>query len=152
VTSIEGLAQKYVLTAPGEGWYSRTDLAAKKDNKLADRWIVRPDKGAQILVIAEDAPGAIIDLEKYVDAIAANVKTGMSGEVISREPSKSQPKIGRILHAKATINGAQFEYLYGLFADGPHAVQIVAFSTAQSFDKVEADFRKAIESFKMPGS
>ena len=81
-----------------------------------------------------------------------NIKTGLSGEVISREPTKSQPKIGRILHAKATVDGTSYEYLYGVFADGPHAFQVVAFSTAQSFGKVEADFRKAIESFKLPGS
>jgi len=152
VTRVEGVAQKYVITAPGEGWFLRTDQAAKKDNALADRWIVRPELGAYILVIAEEAPGTVIDIETYADAIATNIKTGLSGEVISREPSKSQPKIGRILHAKATVDGTQFEYLYGLFADGPRAFQVVAFSTAASFDKVEADFRKSIESFKLPGS
>lgn len=152
VTRVEGVAQKYVLTAPGEGWFLRTDQAAKKDNVLADRWISRPEKGAYILVIAEDAPGSVIDIEKYADAITTNIKTGLSGDVISREPTKSQPKIGRILHAKATVDGVPYEYLYGLFADGPHAFQVVAFSSAQSFDKVEADFRKAIESFKLPDS
>ncbi len=152
VTSVEGIGQKYVLTAPGEGWFLRTDQAAKKDNSLADRWIALPDKGAHILVIAEDAPGAVIDIEKFADAIATNIKTGLSGDVISREPVKSQPKIGRILHAKATVEGTPYEYLYGVFADGPHAFQVVAFSTARSFSKVEADFRKTIESFKLPGS
>lgn len=152
VTRVEGLAQKYVLTAPGQGWFLRTDQAAKKDNTLADRWIVLPEKDAHILVIAESVPAGDIDIEKYTDVIVTSIKAAPSSDVISREPSKSQPKIGRILHVKATVNGSQFEYLYGLFADGPRAFQVVAFATAQSFDKVEADFRKTIESFKLPGS
>lgn len=152
VTRVEGVAQKYVITAPGEDWFLRTADAAKKDNALADRWLTLPAKGAHILVIAENVPGAVLDIEKYADAITENVKTGLSGEVTSREPSKSQPKISRILHVKATVDGTAYEYLYGLFADGPRAFQVVAFSTAQSFDKIEPEFRKTIESFKMPGS
>ncbi|MBK9264350.1 MAG: hypothetical protein IPM54_31680 [Polyangiaceae bacterium] len=152
VTRVDGAAQKYVLTPPGEGWFLRTAQAAKQDNELADRWIVRPDKGAHILVIAEEAPGAVIDPDKYADAIADNIKTNLRGEVLSRSASTSQPKTGRILHAKATVEGAQFEYLYGLFAEGPRAFQVIAFSHAESFGKLEADFQKAIEAFKMPGS
>jgi|GEM_PF-3233236 len=150
VTRIDGIAQKYVLTSPGEGWFLRTDQATKKDNTLADRWIVRPDKGGHILVIAEQIPGAVIDLEKYTDAIADNIKKGLGGEVIARTESKSHPKIGRILHARATVQGAPFEYLYGLFAEGPRAFQVISFSHAESFGKLEADFRKTIEEFKMP--
>jgi hypothetical protein len=152
VTRVDGVSQKYVLTPPGEGWFLRTARAAKKDNELADRWIVRPDKAAHILVVAEEAPGAVIDPDKYADAIAGNIKKNLDGEVISRMPSTSQPKIGRILRAKAMVQGAQFEYVYGLFADGPRAFQVIGFCHAESFAKLEADFLKTIEAFKMPGS
>lgn len=152
VTRVQGVAQAYVITAPSDGWYLRLDAAAKKDNSLADRWIMRPDKGAAILVIAEEVPNAKIDIEKYTDAIVDNIKTGMAGEVISRESSTAQPKVARILHAKATIDGQNFEYLYGLFAEGSRAFQIVAFSEARAFAGLEADFRKTIEGFKLPGS
>lgn len=149
---VEGLAQKYVLTAPSDGWYVRTDQAAKKDNPLADRWIVRPDKAAHILVIGELAPGAVIDIEKYADAISTNIKTGLSGEIISREPVKSQEQNGRIVRANAVVDGTRFEYVYGVFSDGPRAFQIVAFAPSAGFSKVEPDLKKAIETFKMPAN
>ncbi len=150
VTRVDGVVQKYVLTPAGEPWYLRRDDAAKKDNELADRWILRPDLSASILVVAEDAPGAVIDPDKYADAIMENVKKNPTSVVVSRESSKSQPNIGRILHTKSTVEGTQFEYLYGLFADGPHAFQVIAFSQAETFGKLEADFRQTIESFKLP--
>lgn len=149
---IEGIAQKYSVTAPGEGWFLRRDAITKKDNPLADRWLVRPEKDQHILIIAEEAPGAVIDVDKYADAITENIKKGGTGELLSREPSKSQPKIGRILHAKVMVQDQSLEYLYGLFAEGSRAFQVVAFASAATFGKSEADFRKAIESFKLPGS
>ncbi len=150
VTRVEGIQQKYVLTAPSEGWYLRRDEIAKKDNSLADRWIVRPDLVAAILVVAENVPNAVIDIDKYTDAVVESIKGGDSSEVLSREPLATQPKIGRVVHAKATADGQKFEYLYGVFADGPRAFQIVAFADARDFAKSEADFRKAIEGFQLP--
>lgn len=97
-------------------------------------------------------PGGVIEVDKYADAITENIKKGGTGELISREPSKSQPKIGRILHAKVMVQDQSLEYLYGLFAEGSRAFQVVAFASAATFGKSEADFRKAIESFKLPGS
>lgn len=152
VTNINGIAQKYSLAAPGDGWFLRRDDVAKKDNPLADRWLVRPEKDQHILIIAEEAPGAVIDIDKYADAITDNIKKGGTGQLLSREPSKTQPKIGRILHAKLMVQDQSLEYMYGLFAEGSRAFQVVAFASEANFGKCEADFRKAIDSFKMPGS
>ncbi|HMY18304.1 MAG TPA: hypothetical protein PKA58_18390, partial [Polyangium sp.] len=152
VTGVDGILQKYSLAAPGEGWFLRRDDMAKKDNPLADRWLVRPEKDQHIIIIAEEAPGAVIDIDKYADAITENVKKGGTGRLLSREPSKSQPKIGRILHARVMVQDQSLEYLYGLFAEGSRAFQVVAFASEENFGKSEADFRQAIESFKMPGS
>lgn len=151
VTRVEGVAQKYVLTPPGEGWYLRTAEAAKQDNPLADRWIVRPDKRVHLLVVTEEVPEGVIDIEKYADAISNDVKTNSSGEVTSREPVKSQEQNGRILRAKMNVEGMQFGYLYGLFADGSRAYQIVAFAPIEVFSKIEPDLQKVVETFKLPG-
>ena len=150
VTRVEGVAQKYELAAPSGVWYLRRAEVAKRDNSLADRWIMRPDLAASILVIAEEVPGAQIDIEKYADAIVENIAKQEGSKVTLREASTAQPKIGRILRARATVGTHEYEYLYGLFADGPRAFQVVSFSDARNFARVEADFRKAIESFKLP--
>jgi len=150
VTRVEGIAQKYAITAPSVGWFLRKDEAAKKDNPLSDRWMVRPDKDAHLFVLAESAPGAVIDLERYTDAVSVVVTDKLKGTILSREPSKTQPKVGRILHAKAEVNEMKLEYYYGLFADGDRAFQVIAFTREGTFASLKDDFMKAIEGFELP--
>lgn len=152
VKEIRGSTIAYALTAPSDGWYLRTDEAAKKDNSLTDRWLIRPDKSANILVIVEEIPGAVVDIDKLADAVTSNIKTGLAGEVMSREPIKSREKNGRILRVKATVEATEFEYIYGLYADGPRAFQVVTFAPTSDFGKVQADLQKAIETFKLPSN
>lgn len=150
VSHVEGRAQKYEITAPGTGWYLRKDEFARKNNKLVDRWLVRPDKGAHIVIMAEQVPGAAIDIEKYADTIAKGIQTKLGATISSREHSRSAPKTSIVIGAKATVNGLQMEYLYGLFAEGDHAFQVVAGASEDTFDELKSDFLKVIETFKMP--
>jgi hypothetical protein len=150
VTRTEGVAQKYVLLTPGEHWYLRKSEATKKYNAAVDRWIIRPDKDACIFVIVEEVPDGVIDLDKYTDAVVAAIEAETSSLLISREAVKSRPDRGRILRAKATVDGARVDYLYGLFAEGSHAYQVVALARNGTFAELEADFRRTIEQFELP--
>ncbi len=147
---VKGLSQPYALTAPSELWHLRREAAAKKDNPLTDRWLVRPDEDAHILVIAESAPGAVVDVDLYADAIANNIETNVHGTIESREPIKTNPSFGRVLHVKATTNGLPLEYYYGVFARGEHGFQVIAFAHQEIFPLLSDDFMKVLETFEMP--
>ncbi|MDI1444808.1 hypothetical protein [Polyangium sp. 6x1] len=147
---LKGVAADYTLTPPSEVWALRKPEAAKKDNPLADRWLVRPDKDAHIFVVAEHAPGAVVDLEKYVDAVASSVLDRMHGTIDAREPLRTDPKNARLLHVRADTEEMKLEYYYGLFARGDRAFQVIAFARAEVFPSVKDELLKAIEAFEMP--
>lgn len=147
---VKGLSQPYAITAPSELWHLRQDEAAKKANRLADRWLMRPDEDAHIVVIAEFVPNAVVDVDRYADAIAKNIETHQHGTIESREPLETNPKFGRVLHVKVTHDGLPLEYYFGLFARGERAFQVIAFADQETFPRLSGDFMKAIETFEMP--
>ncbi|MRG90555.1 hypothetical protein [Polyangium spumosum] len=147
---LTGVSTNYTLLPPSERWALRKDEAAKKDNPLADRWIVRPDKDAHVFVVAEHAPGAVVDLEKYTDAVASTIKERMGGTIESREPLRTDPKNARLLHARADTEGMKLVYYYGLFARGDRGFQVIAFARAEVFPSVKDELEKVIETFEMP--
>ena len=53
---IEGLGFEYYLKVPNEQWFLRSEEATKRENPVADRWLVRPDRDAHFIVIAERFP------------------------------------------------------------------------------------------------
>jgi hypothetical protein len=145
-----GISANYSLTPPGPLWVLRKDEAAKKDNALADRWMVRPDKDAHVFVVAEHAPGAVVDLEKYADAVAASIVDRMKGTLQSREPLRTDPTNARLLRIHADTESMKLDYYYGLFARGDRAFQVVAFARSEVFESVKEELLKAIETFEMP--
>lgn len=147
---LTGVATNYTLTPPSDAWALRKSEAAKKDNPLADRWIVRPDKDAHVFVVAEHAPGAVVDLERYVDAVADSILERMHGTIESREPLRTDPKNARLLRVRADTDGMKLEYYYGLFARGDRAFQVIAFARTEVFPSVKDELLKSIETFEMP--
>ncbi|MDI1433853.1 hypothetical protein [Polyangium sorediatum] len=147
---VTGVSTNYTLTPPSDAWALRKAEAAQKDNPLADRWIVRPDKDAHVFVVAEHAPGAVVDLEKYVDAVASSILERMHGTITSREPLRTDPKNARLLLVHAETEGMKLEYAYGLFARGDRAFQVIAFARTEVFASVKDELLEAIETFEMP--
>lgn len=150
VHKVVGQAQPYELTAPDDNYFLRTDEAAKGTNPLADRWLVRPDVDAHIMIIAERVEGADLQPDHYARAVAEAVTANPGATLVSSEVLKSQPKVGRILHVKATTQGLPIEYYYGCFARGEQAFQVVAFTSQEDFPALAESFRKAIDSFVLP--
>jgi len=147
---LEGVSTNYTLSPAGPLWALRKDEAAKKDNPLADRWLVRPDKDAHVFVVAEHAPGAVVDLEKYVDAVADSIKERMQGTIESREPLRTDPKNARLLRVHADSGGMKLDYYYGLFARGDRGFQVIAFARTEVFQSVKDELLKTVETFEMP--
>lgn len=150
VSKVVGRLQPYELTAPDGNYFLRTQEAAQKDNPLADRWLVRPDLDAHILIIAERVEGADLSPEHYARAVAEAAASNHRLELLSSEVLPSRPNEGRLLHGKANVNGLAIEYFFGCFARGEQAFQVITFASQDQFPALATSFRKAIDSFVLP--
>jgi hypothetical protein len=151
VSVVTGNASHYRVKTPSSRWYLRTEKAAKKNNALSDRWLTRPDLDAHVLIIAEQEPGKQLSVDLLADAVVENAKrVSVDFEVVSRESMKSNPKKGRIIHTRSTVDNLALENLNGVIAVYEHGYQIIAFAPRVSFPKVEAELRSIIESFELP--
>jgi hypothetical protein len=148
---VTGLATGYSLTLPNDKWHLRKADAAKKDNPIVDRWLVRPDTDAHILVIVEDVPGANLSVDAYADAILDGAKAASKNlTVLQRDPLPGHAEDGRLLHTTSTIQALELEYYYALIVDHDHAYQIVVFTQRSTFPGLAAELRQIIASFKLP--
>jgi hypothetical protein len=149
VRAVEGVACPYRLTASGERWYLRKAEAARKDNALADRWIVWPEKDAHVLVIAERLDAGIeVDMDRFAEVVLGNARKGSPDlKVLGRDPL---PNGGARLHTQATVNGIAIESYYGLYAREPWIFQVVAFSGRRQFSSVESELQAVVASFEAP--
>ena len=150
ISQVEGVATRYRITAPGNQWLLRDDAAAKKDNALADRWIVRPGDDAHVIVIVEhlgEASG--LTLEDLERAVQENLKSG--GRQVAFHESEA-------LHGK--VAGRQFRYSmrdksfavegrYAVFLDGEHAFQVMGFAPKGHSRTIAVELQQIVESFEI---
>ncbi len=149
VQTVEGEACPYHLTAGGDHWYLRKAEAARKDNALADRWIVWPERDAHVLVIAEHLDASIeVDMDRFAEVVLGNARKGSPDlKVLGRDPL---PNGGVRLHTQATVNGIAIESYYGLYTHEHWIFQVVAFSGRRQFSSVESELETVVASFEAP--
>lgn len=149
IDSVEGASCPYRLTTAGGRWHLRKAEAARKENALADRWIVWPEKDAHVLVIAERVePGLSVDMERFAEVILGNARQASTDlKVVARDPL---PGGGTRLHTRATIEGIPIESYYGLYAREPWIFQVVAFTSQRHFPSVEGELEAIVASFEGP--
>ncbi|MDI1444807.1 hypothetical protein [Polyangium sp. 6x1] len=151
VDVVEGVAAKYRLKAPGARWFLRKDEAVKKDSSLADRWLVRPDKDAHVLVIIEDLQGKDVDVDAYTDAAVELIEKELKGTVKSRMPVLTHPENGRVLRVSREEQGEhEIESYYGLFTQAGRGFTVIASATSERFPSAAPDLVRLIESFELP--
>jgi hypothetical protein len=149
---VTGVSYGYTIQAPG-AWHLRKAELAKKDNELVDRWLVRPDKDAHVLIIAEHAPGAVLPIDGYADEVLRGAKESSTSFTLdAREPLPAHPKSGLLLRVHATINTMDLVYRYGLVTAGDRGFQIIGFAQSSAFPSVEAEIMKIIASFSLPAT
>lgn len=148
---VVGLSSAYRLRAPSAAWLLRKPEAAKKDNPLADRWLMRPELDVHAIVIAEDVPGSAVPVDALVQVVIDNARgAAQRFDVLSTEPSERYPEDGRRVRAKARLNGLELDFLYGVFTSYGHGYQVVAFAPSQTFAEVEPELRAIVDSFTLP--
>jgi len=149
VDTVEGEACPWRVTVGGQRWYLRKAEVAKRENPLADRWLVWPAKDAHVIVIAERLdPGLVVDMEKFVDVVLENASAEVTDlQLAGREALHDG---GTLVHATGTVDGLPVDYYYGLFASEPWIFQVVAFASRQQFPSVQGELRSIIDSFETP--
>lgn len=150
-SEVLGVSYGYTVQMPNDKWHMRTAEAIKRDNPTADRWIVRPDMDAHILIVAEHEPGLIISIDAYADAVLDMAKTGTKNvKVIDRKPWRAAPESGILMRTTSTNSGVDFEHCYGLVSIGDRAFQVIGFVASNHAEQVRGDILQIVESFKLP--
>ncbi|MDI1479040.1 hypothetical protein [Polyangium sp. y55x31] len=150
VDVVEGVAAKYRLKAPSARWFLRKDAAAKKDNPQADRWLVRPDKGAHVFIMVEDLQGKDVGVDTYADAAVKLIEEKLKGTVESRLPVLTHPENGRLLRLSMEQGKSEIETYYGVFTQPGRAFQVIASAPSERFASVAPELVRLIESFELP--
>lgn len=148
-----GVASPYAITAPSDRWHLRKPGPAQADNPDVDRWLARPDTNAHIAVIVEDEDedGLPVDLAEYAEVIRESLQEDMPGAVIGPpRPLAGHARDGRTIHVEGLEDGHPIVLDIGLFVAGRRAFQVVGTAFKPFYPKVEADLRRAIESFEPP--
>lgn len=150
---VAGRDAPYDLSLPNKSWYLRKQAAVARDNPIADRWLVRPDKDAHVIVIAEQVPDKMIPIDAYTDAIITNLKSDATNVTLhARGPWPTFGDRGRLVHAAATKNGMNIEWRYALVTMYGRAYYIVGFAGREVMPSVDAEIRAIFDSFRLPDS
>jgi hypothetical protein len=151
VSEVAGAQVRYRLTAPGKSWYLRTTAAAHKDNPLADRWLVRPDRDAHVMVIAETLPtGSVATMDRFRQTVVGNMsKAGKNFTVVDEAPLVTALEAGHLVHAKSELDGQPVEWLIGLYIQHPYIIQVLAFGNGRAFSDVEPEMRRIVTSLDL---
>jgi len=146
-TEVSGVALDWRLSLPVGRWHLRRPQSARKDNPLADRWLVRPDQDAHLVVIAERLAG--VSLDSVSRAVVSNARAAATDlKVLDQEPLGA----GRLIHTQATVHGLRLEYYYGVFVDGASAYQVIGFAEQGKFASVAPEMKQILASFAPAGS
>jgi hypothetical protein len=152
-TELAGVTSDYRLRVPSNRWSLRTAAAARRDNPLADRWLVRPDLDAHVVVVDEQEPGAYIPPDAYADGITDNLRKAASTFTLtSRAPLRQYPVEGRLLVARSRVDGLDLDYRVATIGGYGRAYQVVAFAPSRTIAAAEADILAILESFTLPAA
>jgi hypothetical protein len=143
---VTGQLRPYKLTLPNADWLLRKDEFAKGDNELADRWVIRPDVDAHVMVVVEELDdGGYLDVNAYQNAVIENIKaTSQNFKLIHDSPAMN----GIVFKSESTIQGMQVNHLIRLYVDKGVAVQVTGFAPVAAFPAQEGDIRAILDSFR----
>ena len=151
VGRLVGVAFPYSVDAPSDRWHLRKADVVRKENPLIDRWMVRYDRDAHLFVVAEHAPGAVLPIEAYADAVLQNLRERSKDlNVVAREPMAWDPQHTRLMRLSTTVESKQIEYWFAVVVAPERGFQIAGFAARTLFPAVDQELRQAVESFRLP--
>jgi hypothetical protein len=150
-TVVTGVAVPYQLSCPQGPWYLRKPANAHADNPLADRWLVRPDRDAHVIVIAEQlGPGQSIQMARLKEVVLQNArKAAADFETLEETQIPGAIPQALLLHSRGTAKGIPMEMYHGLFISEPYLIQVIAFAQTRTFRDLEPELREIITSLSL---
>jgi hypothetical protein len=148
VRLLEGTSVAYRMEFP-PGWYLRRTSVARKDNPAADRWVVRPDADASVVVIVERRPDTTpVDMDRFEAAVTGAAARHSDNFVILDEAFVSSN--ARLVHARSRVEGVDIESIYGLFHRDACLIRVLAFCRKAAFVRLKDELWRIVRSFDLP--
>jgi hypothetical protein len=148
VRLLEGTSVAYRMEFP-PGWYLRRGSMARKDNSRADRWVVRPDADAEVVVVVERRPDTTpVDMDRFEAAVTGTAAKHSNNFLILDEAFPSSE--ARLVHTRSRVEGVDIESIYGLFHRDACLIQVLAFSRKAAFVRLKAELWRIVRSFDLP--
>ncbi|MEO8361502.1 MAG: hypothetical protein ABI672_15825 [Vicinamibacteria bacterium] len=151
VTVVEGAKFPYNVTLPTAGkWYLRNAAVSRKESPDSDRWIIRPDRDAHVIVIAENLAEPL-PMQALRDAVVANFKkTGDEFEVLEERPLVlgDQDATALLLTTRRKVGAIEVKGYLGLVLKDHEFYQVIAFALANQFVEMGPELKQIVESFK----
>lgn len=145
--SVQGLAFDYQLRVPSDDWFMRADTVTKQENPAADRWLVRPDRDAHFIIVAEPLGAPNVDVEAYQAAILRNVETAATRlEILETGPLWEHYGQSRRVRARALIQGLSIDYAFGIAVVQDVGYQFIGFASQTEYPHVDAEFQQMHQS------
>lgn len=143
---VQGVGYYYHFKAPNALWYVRSQEVTKRENPVADRWLVRPDKDAHLIVIVENFEGGGVDVDDYQNAVLENLKNAATNvEVLETGSLFEHYEQSRRVHARAVVMGLSIDYLYGLVVFGNQGYQFIGFAGGPEYASVAPEFQQMFD-------
>lgn len=144
---VRGQLRPYELSLPNADWRLRKEEAAKKDNALSDRWVIKPGADAHVMVIVEELEaGTTLDFGAYQQAVTQNLRSASKDfRVIDERPALN----GLVMHTQSKVDGMEIDHVIRLYVDSGVAVQIMGFVPTNGFSAQEPELRTIVESFHL---
>jgi hypothetical protein len=153
VGRLEGRTAPYEITFPNKQWYLRKQEVVTRENPLADRWLVRPDRDMHVLILAEHAPSSVLPIDAYVDAVLKQLREDTPNvDIYSRTPWRAFPERGRIVKARGIKAGLALEWTYAFVTTYGRAYYLLGLTSHEAFPAVEGELLAIFETFKLPDS
>lgn len=149
---VEGREIAYNLTLPGQAWQMRRVEAASRDNPRVDRWLVQPQYGAHLLIMAQPVPRqSQVNMASFSEAVFKELGA-LTQEFNADEPlctlNNRVPTCS--LHATGSSKGVPVDFEVRLFATVDMAYYLVAYGPSKGFAQVRPEVEAALDSFVIP--
>jgi hypothetical protein len=145
---VRGRSLAYRLSPPNDRWFLRSEQVTTRDNPMADRWLVRPDRDAHFLVIAERFPGGqAVDVGVYEQAVLENLRNAaVSIQILEQGALWEHYAQSRYVHARALVTGVSIDYAYGIVVFQDQGYQLIGFASEREYPAVAAEIRQILDS------
>lgn len=152
VALVEGRSAPYEITFPEGRWYERTPVAVAKSGGRTDRWFLRPDRDAAVMIVAEKVPGSSLSTDAYAEAVIDSARTETPGlELVSKQRLARYPENGRLLVLRGPSSRVVYEYRYAFVTVYERGYHVVACASLDAVPSLDAELRSIIDSFRLPG-